>query len=117
MSIETEIVVTIATVDVADDYRIEVTVTDIDHWGLESTVALTWGQAEQLIGELQRALVDAEAALREDRPESVSHGFDADGPVHPECVAGKCGNCDGQVLTVHDTWAPCGHPCHTAGAS
>ena len=76
MAIETEIVVELARVEVADDYRVELTVHDVDAH-TTAVVALTWGQAQQLVAELAEALVEADLALREDHPEAAVHGFDA----------------------------------------
>lgn len=43
----------------------------------------------------------------------AAHGFDVDGPVHPECRDGKCRNCDGRTLDGRDEMVPCTHACHT----
>lgn len=77
--------------------------------------------AGELIGAASAALDAARDALHPIEPS----GFDLVGGgitftpqhVHPECVAGKCGNCDGQVLTIDDEWAPCTHACHKAAAA
>ena len=37
-------------------------------------------------------------------------------PVSPECLVGKCGNCDGRALDVEsDDIVACGHACHGGG--
>lgn len=79
MSIESEITVELARVEVSDDYRIEVTVTDPDTH-TTATVALLWGQAEQLADEIGDALAEADGKLHEDRAAIATHLFDVDGP-------------------------------------
>jgi len=73
MSVTAEITVTLAEVEVTDDYRVEVKL----H---EPTVAFTWTEAEQLANELIEAVVEAREALREDfGTPAAPHGFDVDG--------------------------------------
>lgn len=75
MSVEASIVVTLAEVDVADDYRIELR----QH---EPNVTYTWTEAEQLANELTGAVAKAREMLAEDFPvpnlERTTHGFDVD---------------------------------------
>jgi hypothetical protein len=47
----------------------------------------------------------------------VAHGFDVDGPVNPECAAGKCRNCEGITMNGRDELVPCTHPCHAEAAA
>lgn len=73
MAITAEQTITLAEVEVADDYRVELK----QH---EQTVAYTWEQAEQLAHELFDAVERAREVLREDHgTPAAPHGFDVDG--------------------------------------
>lgn len=72
MSVTAEITVTLAEVEVTDDYRVAVKL----H---QPAVDFAWWEAEQLANELIEAVVEARNALREDfGTPAVSHGFDVD---------------------------------------
>lgn len=75
MAIETEVTVTLAAVDVGDDYNVEVTVTDPLSRG-SATISLTWAQAVRFADELLGAVGDATVAVREDSRPGVLHGFE-----------------------------------------
>jgi|GEM_PF-2863086 len=75
MSIDTEVTVTLARVEVADDYSVALTVHDLASHA-DALVGLSWSQAEQLADELREAAAEAAEALRSDRPVIVAHGFD-----------------------------------------
>lgn len=120
MSITIQVELPVVDVEVTDDYTIAVTVTDpLTH--LTAVVALNPTQADELIGMLATAKADAVSKYWEDRGALTpikAHGFDTDGPVHPECRAGKCRNCDGQTMDGRDQMVPCTHGCHdTEGAA
>lgn len=73
MSVTVEITVTLAEVEVTDDYRVELKL----H---EPTVAFSWTEAEQLAHELFEAVERAREALREDfGTPAAPNGFDVDG--------------------------------------
>lgn len=110
MSVQTSVEVTIASVEVLDDYRIGVTMTDPESMaGVE--VELTWTEAEKFAAELRDAVAAANRMLAEDHPVH-RFGFDVDGPLNPECRAGKCGNCSGDTIDGTDAWVKCTHHCH-----
>ncbi|WP_374978127.1 hypothetical protein ACEYYH_10625 [Microbacterium trichothecenolyticum] len=99
MSIEEEQIITLATVEVAEDYRVLLTVTDLD-------TPFTHSQTEALIAELQDALDDARRMLEEDYPildpdtvaeVRASHGFDV-APICRECQERKHTACTGIAL-------------------
>ncbi|MGX5770807.1 hypothetical protein ACWKWN_08655 [Microbacterium trichothecenolyticum] len=103
MSIEEEQIITLATVEVAEDYRVLLTVTDLD-------TPFTHSQTEQLIAELQEALDDARRMLEDDYPildpdtvaeVRAAHGFDV-APICRECKETKHGACDGQAIIELD---------------
>lgn len=105
----------IAAVEVNDDYRVELR-TD------RKLTDYTPDEADKLADELIEAASEARRKFTADHPVGIrplhAHGFDADGPVHPECRAGKCGNCDGVAMNGRDEWVPCTHGCHdTEGAA
>ena len=90
MSIEAEITVTLAQVEVADDYRIALTMR-------EPVLELTHTEAEQLAAELLAAVVEARAMLVADFPvENLAHGFDV-APICKECEDGHHGACVGSA--------------------
>ena len=99
----------VAAADVTDDCRVEVQLR-------KPRQALTPTQARELAAEIVRAAGYAERAAEELRHEHEPAAFDVL-EVHPECVAGKCGNCDGQTLTIADEWVPCAHHCHGRSAA
>ena len=73
MSVTAEITVTLAEVEVTDDYRVAVKL----H---QPTMDFEWQEAEQLANELIDAVVEARKALREDfGTPAAPHGFDVDG--------------------------------------
>lgn len=81
MAIEVEVPVTVAAVEVSDDYRVEVTVTDPETM-TTVTVSLTPTEAEHLGDELFDAAGLALRTAAEDFPvAAVVHGFDVDGPM------------------------------------
>lgn len=119
MTIETEIIHTLATVEVAEDYRVVVTTSDLD-------TALTWTQTEQLIAELRDALEDARRMLAEDFPVldpataaqvRAVHAFDI-APLCRDCSEGKHSACIGSAFVergpdvdeVECTCDKSGHP-------
>ncbi|UGS27600.1 hypothetical protein K8F61_05270 [Microbacterium resistens] len=107
--IEEEHIRFVAAADVTDDCRVEAEMR-------KRRQTLTASQARQFAAELVRAAGEAESAAAElVRPVAVAR-FDVE-HVHPECIAGKCGNCDGEVLTLTDEWVPCAHQCHEDGAA
>jgi hypothetical protein len=119
MSITIQVELPVVDVEVTDDYTVAVTVTDpLTH--VTAVVALDLEQTTELIAMLRASKLHAISACREDRLARPlhSHGFDTDGPVHPECRQGKCGNCDGQTMDGRDEMVPCTHGCHdTEGAA
>lgn len=119
---------------------IEETVTrvviDVD-WTDECTVVLrtpkqrkrtelTAAQAIELAGYLveaaEAALSAAGEAVRPVEPaaidllgaldDAIGRARQQRAAIHPECVAGKCDNCDGQTMAPDDSMVPCEHPCH-----
>lgn len=110
MSIEVEITVTVASVEVTDDYGVELAV-----WpdGVKRrAVSLSSAQALALARELSQAAADVEEALRADLAErdTRAHGFDV-APICRECGEGKHGACDGQAMVEVGrdvTVVPCG---------
>ncbi|MDQ1174196.1 hypothetical protein QE430_002503 [Microbacterium testaceum] len=83
MSIETQVTLTLASVEVGNDYDVELTVTD-PLTTIEVTTSLTPDQAAQLADELR----DRAAAARESRAVDdvaraearMTHAFDIDAP-------------------------------------
>lgn len=83
MSIQAEVTVTLATVEVTDQYQVGITVTDPVTMQ-QATIGLTLEQADQLADEIQSAASEAMSAFWEDRGNrviSMRHGFDTDGPA------------------------------------
>ncbi|WP_323985918.1 hypothetical protein [Microbacterium plantarum] len=117
MSITIQVELPVVDVEVTNDYTVAVTVTDpLTH--TTATVSLDQEQTAEFIGMLQVSKAEALSAYWEDRrarPVTRIHGFDTDGPVHPECRQGKCGNCDGQTMDGRDQMVPCTHGCHAGG--
>ena len=102
--IEREVIEFVAAADWTDDCRIRVE--------LKKRVSkLTIAEAKAFRSELDVAIAEAEKGADELRHEHEPAAFDL-AAIHPECVAGKCGNCDGQTLTITDEWVPCDHLCH-----
>lgn len=75
MSIEASIVVTLAEVEVNDEYQVELKTR-------KKLTSLTPDEAVQLAAELMGAAKDADGALRDDLARSLrtTHGFDVDMP-------------------------------------
>jgi len=77
MSIEAEITVTLASVEVTDDYQVELRTR-------RKGTSFTPDEAVQLADELVRAATAATVALQEDMLErarhTMTHGFDIDAP-------------------------------------
>lgn len=94
----------IASADFTDDCRVKI-------WLRKRVTKLTIAEAKALRSELDRAIAEAERGAEELRHEHEPAAFDVQ-HIHPECVAGKCDNCDGQTLTITDEWVQCGHHCH-----
>lgn len=103
----------VAEAQVSDDCRVQLWVGDLRH---NRTAMLTASQARLLAAELIRGAREAERAAAELVRPITQSGFDMD-YVHPECIAGKCSNCDGETLTVDDAWVPCDHHCHREAAA
>ena len=103
MAIEEEIVVELVRVEVGNDYRVELTVHDLQ-FGIEATACLTWSQVEQLVDDLRNAAASAERMVHEDHPNLVEHGFDVDLPraVCRDCSEGKHGACIGSAYVERD---------------
>ncbi|MBD8218234.1 hypothetical protein IFU40_06250 [Microbacterium sp. CFBP 13617] len=84
MSIETDITVTLAKVEVGDDYDVELTTTD-PLTGDQATISLTPAQAGELADELRLTAATANEARAVDDVARVdataTHGFDIDWPV------------------------------------
>lgn len=107
--IEREVIEFVAAADWTDDCRIRLE--------LKKRVAkLTIAEAKAFRSELDRAIAEAERGADELRHEHDPAACDVQ-HIHPECVAGKCGNCDGQTLTIADEWVPCAHQCHEGSGS
>jgi hypothetical protein len=81
MSIEAEVTVTIAAVEITDEYQVGLSTPE----SRKHLTALTVDEARRLADELYEAARDAEAKLQEDRrrwaDSTAQHGFDVDGPV------------------------------------
>ncbi|WP_137843835.1 hypothetical protein [Microbacterium sp. 2FI] len=93
MSIEASITVTLASVEVDDEYRIALTTHT-------PRTTYTWDEATQLANELISAIEDARRMLGEDFPiENFARlaGFDA-APVCRDCSEGKHGACIGSAF-------------------
>lgn len=116
MSITIQVELPIVDVEVTDEYAVAVTVTD-PLTRQTATVELDQEKTGELIGMLQASKAKAMSAFWEDRgglPNRPAHGFDTEMPMHPECRAGKCSNCDGVALNGRDEWVSCTHACHSA---
>lgn len=107
--IEREVIEFVAAADFTDDCRIRLELK-------KRVTKLTIAEAKALRSELDLAIAEASRGADELRQEHEPAAFDVQ-HIHPECAAGKCGNCDGQTLTITDEWVPCAHPCHTTGAA
>lgn len=106
--IEREEIRFVAAADWTDDCRVRVelrkrvmnlTLTEARAFLAEFAAAL--GEAEHAFGELHREVVPAAI-------DRLSSAY----AIHPECAAGKCGNCDGETMAADDSMVPCEHPCH-----
>lgn len=86
MSIEASIVVTLAEVEVNDEYQVELKTR-------KKLTSLTPNEAVQLAAELMDAAKDADGALRDDLARSLrrTHGFDIDTNPDPMCAADSDG--------------------------
>lgn len=102
--IEREEIRFIAAADWTDDCRVRIELR-------KRTMTLTIAEAKALRSELDVAIAEACIGADDLRHEHEPSAFDVI-HVHPECAAGKCGNCDGQTLTITDEWVPCAHLCH-----
>lgn len=116
--------------DVADAYVSDLCLVELWIADLRKTrtAALTPSQALELAARLTRAAGEAERAAEELRHEHEPAAFDRavsvsgvvvegsftipDRQIHPECVVGKCGNCDGETMAADDSTVPCEHHCH-----
>lgn len=95
MSITAEITVTLAEVEVTDDYRVELR----QH---EPAVTYTWTEAEQLANELITAVEAARAALRDDFPvPNLAEKFDVL-PICRDCAEEKHGACIGSAYLENE---------------
>lgn len=99
----------IAEVDFTDDCRVKL-------WLRKRRMTLTIAEARLLRAELDAAIAEAAKGADELLHEHELAAVDVL-HVHPECAAGKCGNCEGFTLTVTDVWVPCDHGCHEAVAA
>jgi len=102
--IEREEIRFVGAADWTDDCRIRIVMR-------KRVTKLTIAEAKALRSELDVAIAEASIGAGDLRHEHEPAPFDVI-HVHPECVAGKCGNCDGQTLTITDEWVPCAHHCH-----
>lgn len=108
MAIEQTVTIPVVETCVSDTYQVEVTVTD-KLTRQTASAELSWSQAHDLLDELQARIGEATSAYWEDQEQRpvMIHGFDTF--RCPECVAGKCGNCDGSAWdTVMDRPTTCG---------
>lgn len=106
--IEREEIRFVAAADWTDDCRVKI-------WLRKRVTKLTIAEAKALRYELDVAIAEASIGADDLRHEHEPAAFDLatlERHIHPECVAGKCGNCDGQTLTITDEWVPCAHHCH-----
>jgi len=107
--IEREVIEFVAAADWTDDCRIRVELK-------KRVTKLTIAEAKAFRVELDAAIAEASKGAEELRHDHVPASFDI-AAIHPECVAGKCGNCDGQTLTITDEWVLCAHHCHGRSGS
>ena len=109
MAIEETLTRFVAAADWTDDCRVIVRVR-------RKSTLLSAAEARELAQELLQAAWNAEDAAADAVHPVEASRFDTE-HLHPECIAGKCGNCDGEVLTLTDEWVPCAHLCHEDGAA
>lgn len=104
MSIEASITVTLAEVEVTDEYQVSLKTR-------KKLTELQPDEAVKLASELIEAAKDADGALRDDLARSLAraHGFDV-APVCRECQEGKHGACTGIAL-IDGQKAVEEHPC------
>lgn len=107
--IEREEIRFIAAADYTDDCRVVVELR-------KPRMTLTITEAKALRTELDAAITEAVRGADALMAPAEPAAFDVTA-VHPECVAGKCGNCDGRTLTIADEWVPCAHHCHERSAA
>lgn len=106
--IEREEIRFVAAADFTDDCRVKI-------WLRKRVTKLTIAEAKALRSELNVAIAEASIGADDLRHEHEPAAVDLASvavSIHPECVAGKCGNCEGQTLTITDEWVPCAHHCH-----
>ena len=103
----------VAEAQVSDDCNVELWVAELRK---NRVATLTPTQAHMLAAELVAAAERADDAAEELRHIHEPAAFDVLN-VHPECVAGKCGNCDGETMADDDSMVPCEHHCHGTGGS
>ena len=107
--IEREEIRFVAAADWTDDCRVRIETR-------KRTMKLTIAEAKALRSELDVAIAEASIGAGDLRHEHTPAAFDVQ-HIHPECVARKCGNCDGQTLAITDEWVPCAHLCHERSAA
>lgn len=119
MTVQRDIPITIASVELGDQYDVVLTIAD-PLTGQQATTALTMREAADYVQEIAEVLAQARDTCIVDLAArthtTVAHGFDIDWAIHPECAAGKCRNCDGETMDVRDQMVPCAHRCHTETA-
>lgn len=111
--IEREVIEFVAAADWTDDCRIRVEVK-------KRVTKLTIAEAKAFRRELDVAIAEASIGADDLRHEHEPAAFDLltlTVHVHPECVSGKCGNCDGETMAADDSMVPCEHHCHRRAAA
>ena len=111
--IEREEIRFVAAADWTDDCRIRIEMR-------KRVTKLTIAEAKVLRSELDVAIAEASIGADDLRHEHEPAAVDLATvavSIHPECVAGKCGNCEGQTLAITDEWVPCAHHCHGRSAA
>lgn len=106
--IEREVIEFVAAADWTDDCRVAVQMR-------KRRQLFTISEAKAFRSEFDRAIAEAERGADELWREHEPAAFDLQ-HIHPECVAGKCGNCDGETMAADDSMVPCEHHCHGEGA-
>lgn len=101
MSIEAQIIVTVAAVEVTDQYRVALRTHDL-------LTDLHPDDAVRLADELYAAAGEAMGKQRLDGPREA-HAFDV-APICRECTEGKHGACNGQALLDRE-WGVEVHAC------
>lgn len=104
--IEREVIEFVAAADWTDDCRVRVELR-------KRVTKLSIEEAVLFRAELDAAIAEAQRGADQLRHEHELAAVDRIGiAVHPECVAGKCGNCDGETMAADDSMVPCEHSCH-----